>query len=266
PGVPGLQFGPTSGILPVMCTENSAASRPLTAVLFDLFHTLIDLSAAPAHTSTPRLLGIEAAVWSRVVMEESPHHALGTEIDPVESIRRIAHRINPAIPMERILAAARCRPERFRAALLQVRPEVLELLGDLRRLGLRLGLISNAGLDEIACWPESPLATLIDTALFSCREGVMKPDPEIYLRAAGRLGARPADCLYVGDGASREHEGASAAGMHTVLMLAILNEVDPEAAASRRRNTRWVVDSFGEFRALVERLCRVGLPGAGPPA
>jgi putative hydrolase of the HAD superfamily len=226
----------------------------LHAVVFDLFYTLVDMRHLPEEGATPTLLGIDPAVWSRQVMERSPHHALGSERDPVESIRRIAHAIDPTIPLERIRAAARVRPDRFRAALTGVRPEVIGALTRLRARGLKLGLVSNAGLDEIAAWPESPLAPLIDAALFSCHEGVMKPDAEIYRRAAARLGTTPENCLYVGDGGSEEHEGANAVGMSTCLFLGLLRESYPEVAAERPRITRWVVETYDELAALVERL------------
>lgn len=239
--------------------DRPASGTALLAAAFDLFYTLVDMRHLPEAGSTPDLLGIDPKLWSRQVMERSPHHALGTETDPVESIRRIAHAIDPTIPLERIRDAARARPERFRAALLSPRPEVTSGLARLRAVGLRLGLISNAGLDEIAAWPESPLAPFFDTALFSCYEGVMKPEPEIYRRAAARLGVPSAQCLYVGDGGSQEHEGANAVGMPTVLMLGLLRESYPEIAAQRPRITRWVVESFDELVALAERVQREGL-------
>ncbi len=214
----------------------------------------------PPSGSTSAILGIDPDVWSRVVMDSSPHHALGSERDPVESLRRIAHAINPAIPLERIREAAALRPERFRAALLHVSPAVLDGLCRIRALGLKTGLVSNAGFDEIEAWHESPLAPLFDTALFSCHEGVMKPDPEIYRRAATRLGALPIQCLYVGDGGSHEHEGANVAGMHTVLILGLLQLTYPEFAAQRPRVTRWVVQDFGELVTLVAELKERGLP------
>ncbi len=226
----------------------------LRAILFDLFYTLIDMRHVPRENATPALLGIDPLVWSRQVMERSPHHALGAESDPVESIRRIAHAIDPTIPLERIRAAARVRPERFRVALLAVRPEVIATLSRLRARGLKLGLVSNADLDEIGAWPESPLAPLIDAALFSCHEGVMTPDPEIYRRAAARRDARPEECLYVGDGGSEEHEGANAVGMATCLFLGLLRETWPEVAETRPRIARWVVESYEELEALVETL------------
>ena len=243
-----------------MTTPSASRAAPIEAILFDLFHTLVDMSRAPARTSTPEILGIDPLVWSRKVIEDSPHHALGTETDPVESIRRIAHAIDPSISTARIVEAARQRPARFRSALVDVRPEVLEMLRRLRAWGLKIGLISNAGLDEVGGWDESPLAPLFDTALFSCHEGVMKPDPEIYLRAARRLDVPSARCLFAGDGGSREHEGAIAAGMRTVLMLPILEALYPTVAEARPRITDWTVDSFEGFLELVARLRREGLP------
>jgi putative hydrolase of the HAD superfamily len=223
------------------------------AVLFDLFHTLVLLQAAPG-ASTPEILGIEPSVWTETVFGHSPHHALGEVTDPYESIRRIAHRIDPAIPEETIRRAVEARPARFRHALTHVRPEILEGLAHLRELGLRMGVISNAAYDEIEAWNDSPLARLFDVVLFSCHEKVAKPDPVIYLRAADRLGIAAERSLFVGDGGSREHEGAREAGMSTVLILGLLREGLPEQAAKRRRDTDWVVEQFDELVALVRRL------------
>jgi putative hydrolase of the HAD superfamily len=232
---------------------------PPLAVIFDLFYTLIDMRGVATATSTSEMLGIDSDLWSRTVMEASPRHALGSDADPVESVRKIAHAIDPAIPLERIRAAAAVRPARFREALLRVDPEALAALARLRAAGLRIGLISNAGLDEIDGWDESPLAPLFDEALFSCHEKLMKPEAEIYLRAARRLGVAPARCFYIGDGGSREHEGANAVGMRTVLFLGLLKRSYPDTAARRPRIAHWTIESFAELIALVEHLREKGL-------
>jgi len=222
-------------------------------VLFDLFHTLVDVNDVPGPSSA-EILGIDPDSWRDTVFYKAEHHALGLVADPVESVRRMAHSIDPSIPEERILRAARARPLRFRRALLQVRPIVIETLGRLRASGLRLGLVSNASHDEVEAWAESPLVRCFDTALFSCREGVMKPDPEMYLRAARNLSVDPGHCVFVGDGGSHEHDGAREAGMATVLFLGLLEESLPEVAARRPRNTDWVVYSMRELADLIELL------------
>jgi putative hydrolase of the HAD superfamily len=52
--------------------------------------------------------------------------------------------------------------------------------------------------------------------VLSCETGLVKPDPEIFKLCAARLGVRPEDCLYVGDGGSDELRGASTVGMTPV--------------------------------------------------
>lgn len=225
----------------------------IEAVLFDLFHTLVDVNDIPGPT-TATLLGIDPGLWNRTMLDRATHHALGTETDPVASIRRVAATIDPAIPEEAIRRAAEARPARFRRALTEIRPDVLSSLERLRSHGLKMGLLSNAGLDEIGAWSESPLAPFFDCALFSCHEKLMKPDVAFYGRAARRLGVPSGRCLYVGDGGSREHEGARGAGMRTVLILGMLEKSLPEIAATRPRNTDWIVRTMEELVELIESL------------
>jgi FMN phosphatase YigB (HAD superfamily) len=45
------------------------------------------------------------------------------------------------------------------------------------------------------------------------RPRIVVGDPEIYLRAVYRLGVRPEEALYVGDGGDHELAGAEAAGI-----------------------------------------------------
>ncbi|HEX6989324.1 MAG TPA: HAD-IA family hydrolase [Bacillota bacterium] len=105
-------------------------------------------------------------------------------------------------------------------------PETRAVLETLRDRGYRLGLISNwdrSGPDTLA---RLGLDRLLETALFSAIEGVAKPDPEIFLRAAGRLGVPPSRVLYVGDNYHDDAPGALAAGCRFVL-IDRLPDVDP---------------------------------------
>lgn len=232
--------------------EGAVRWRP-AAVLFDLFHTLVDVNGAPGRSSS-EILGIDPLAWNAKIMYDAAHHALGEVSDPYESVRRIAHAIDPEIPEAKIREVVDERPRRFRHALCVVRPEILAGLRRLRELGMPLGLVSNAGLDEVTAWEESPLARWIDAPLFSCHERLMKPDPAIYHRAAGRLGVPSRLCLFVGDGGSHEHDGARAAGMRTVLFLHFLALSAPALAASRPRTTDYLASSMEELIGLVEGM------------
>ncbi len=90
----------------------------------------------------------------------------------------------------------------------------LELL---RKKGLLVGLITNGYSSMQGRKLDiSGLRPLLDLSVVSGDEGIRKPDPEIFCRAAARLGVSPADCLYVGDHPYYDLSGATAAGMGVI--------------------------------------------------
>jgi putative hydrolase of the HAD superfamily len=97
---------------------------------------------------------------------------------------------------------------------------VVETLSELRRRGLRVGLISNCTEDVALVWADSAFAPLVDVAVLSAAAGCMKPDRRIYERACVELGVEPRRCLFVGDGANDELRGARDVGMTPVLIHA----------------------------------------------
>ena len=94
----------------------------------------------------------------------------------------------------------------------------VETLSELRRRGVRTGLITICTDDVPALWPETPFHGLFDGEVFSCSVGLRKPDPRIYELACGRLGVEAHECLFVGDGANDELAGAERVGMTAVLL------------------------------------------------
>ena len=94
----------------------------------------------------------------------------------------------------------------------------LETIGELRRRGRRIGLITVCTDDVPALWPETPFHGLFDAEVFSCSVGLKKPDPRIYLLACEQLGVDPQEAVFVGDGANDELAGAERVGMTAVLI------------------------------------------------
>jgi putative hydrolase of the HAD superfamily len=89
-----------------------------------------------------------------------------------------------------------------------------ETLIALRRQGLATGIISNGNaLVQNAKIDAAGLRSLADTVLVSEAEGLRKPDPAIFERAAERLGLVPSDCIFVGDNPEADIAGARGAGM-----------------------------------------------------
>ena len=87
-------------------------------------------------------------------------------------------------------------------------------VGVARAAGVRTGLLSNSwgGRD----YPINELKRIFNDVLISGEVGLRKPDPEIYLLAADRIGARAEDCVFVDD-FNVNVEGAEAVGMTGIM-------------------------------------------------
>lgn len=91
------------------------------------------------------------------------------------------------------------------------------VLAALRAGGLKLGIVTNGQTDGQSRTIDAlAFGPMVDTVLISEREGIRKPDAEIFARAASRLGIEPAACLFVGDSPEADILGAHGAGMATV--------------------------------------------------
>ena len=94
--------------------------------------------------------------------------------------------------------------------------ETFELLSGLKKRGIRIGLISNCFSDERDMIRSSDLMPYFDAVRLSYEQGIKKPDLRMYFSIAEELGADPSECMYVGDGGSRELQAAREAGMTAV--------------------------------------------------
>lgn len=87
-------------------------------------------------------------------------------------------------------------------------PDTAEVLRRLRAQGVRIGVISNIAFDIRPAFRRLGVFELVDDFFLSYLEGVIKPDPAVFLRVCERLGVQPAEAVMVGD--SAEADGAAA--------------------------------------------------------
>lgn len=221
-------------------------------VIFDLFHTLTGLESESSGLPwTADVLRIDRRVWDDLLTARSRGRLAGDERDPYEIVRSLAHAVDPAIPEARIREALAIRIQRFRNSLTRVPAGNVETLTRLRAAGLRLGLISNADVMEVAAWPDSPLAGLFDVAIFSCDVGCVKPEPLIYRKCLDALGLSAAECLFVGDGGSNELSGAREVGLSTVFVSGVVAELWPDRVALRRASCDHHIERIPEMLNLL---------------
>ncbi|MGA5299132.1 HAD family hydrolase [Nucisporomicrobium flavum] len=196
-------------------------------VIFDLYHTLVHGAdeerdrvvaemAAMVDVAPGALVSAYHGSWRERIVRWSVE----------DTIRILCARLGVDPTDEQVARAGEHRRALARRVLHAVPSSTLRVLDALRAGGHPLALVSNATSDTAEAWPGSPLAGRFDVVVFSCEAGVAKPDPAIYRIAIDRLGAGPADCLYVGDGADGELAGAAAAGL-PALRITELNDTDP---------------------------------------
>lgn len=190
------------------------------AVIFDLFGTLVDSASQEFVDESFRgpaaALGVDtgklAKAWLSFRLERDEGRYGSTEGD----FRRLCEILELRPDQKSIEQFKQQRLDMYRST--KPRATVLDTLARLRASKIKIGLISDCGFELPGVWDGLSLAPHIDAKVFSCLEGVRKPDPRIYHLACERLGVQPARCLYVGDGGSRELTGALAVGMHPVLI------------------------------------------------
>lgn len=191
----------------------------IRAVIFDMYETLC------THYNTPLYFGAQIAadcglapeaffpLWRDAAREEARTLGRLTLEELLGEI--LTHNgLQDAAKRESLIAAI-CRKRRLskRQCLHALHPRVLPMLWGLKARGLKLGLISNCYLEEAAEIRAFSGMSCFDDLQLSCEAGLMKPDPAIYRRATAALRVKSEDCLYIGDGGSRELETARSLGM-----------------------------------------------------
>lgn len=182
----------------------------IEAILFDLYGTLLKISRRSIHREIPRLLQVDRGRWTQLVrrdlltrpFEDSPAFvrfvcdALAPGHDPAVELRCLAS---------------------LRSEIESVHPftGTTSLLHFLKRRGYRLGLVSNLASAYKEPLERFELAPLFDAVAFSCDEGVVKPEKQMYLDVCRRLGVEPSQALFVGDSAANDVAAPEELGMLT---------------------------------------------------
>jgi putative hydrolase of the HAD superfamily len=96
-------------------------------------------------------------------------------------------------------------------------PHLHKMLSALVARGYRLGIVTNGR----SPFQERNIASLgilhyFSTVMVSDAEGVRKPNPEIFLRAAARLEARADEVIFIGDNPQADIAGAQKCGMKAI--------------------------------------------------
>jgi putative hydrolase of the HAD superfamily len=190
------------------------------AVLFDFFGTLTQaVRRGPLHARIALTLGCDPTKMISILDHSFPDRSRGAFGNATETLRWVCAQAGAWPGPDELRTALAARVAAVRADT-TLRPDAVATLRALRRYGVRTGLVSDCGYELPAFLPGLPIAPLLDATVYSVHVGQRKPHGRMYLTACERLGLAPEECLYVGDGGSRELTGAARAGMTAIRLAA----------------------------------------------
>jgi putative hydrolase of the HAD superfamily len=194
-------------------------------------------------------LGIDPELFRREWRAAKPSR-MTSELSYSDALRGICIRLSHDPPAGAIDELAELRRRDKDSVFEVVDYDVLTMLGRVRHMGIRMGVVSNCSIDEVATFASTKLADLLDEVVWSFAEGVEKPDPEIYMRGCARLGVRPHECAFVGDGSFDELRGAESAGLTPLWASWFVRRWPADLAHDRRADVR--AGGFREARTPSE--------------
>lgn len=204
----------------------------IKAVFFDAGHTLIhpdppvgeayarEAARLGASVSGERIekvfvdtFGAFARLYSADVASDEQDRAMWREIT-----RRVYQRTPELAGIDYEAWFARLYDFFGHASAWRPYPDVGPAVAELRRRGMRLGIISNWDRRLRTIVREMDLAPCFDTITISAEVGVRKPNPRIFHRALEALGVAPDEAIHAGDLLEEDVVGARRAGLQAVLV------------------------------------------------
>jgi putative hydrolase of the HAD superfamily len=218
--------------MPTNPIEQLAPGRPLKAVSFDLWLTLIRPSEAGRRgraNAIAAALRVEVTdefmALTQEVNEELDAFSARTGEDRSceDRVALIAAKLGLPAPDAGTLRSA---ADACQTSILENLPELIEAdlpqtLAKLRARGLKIATVSNTGYPKGATMRQVlarlGVAQHVSEMLFSNETGRAKPDQKIFEMAQAALGCERDEILHVGDSRAADLEGARAAGFRAVL-------------------------------------------------
>ena len=103
----------------------------------------------------------------------------------------------------------------------RLRPRVAQMLGELKAMGMKLGVISNtASLFQVFdSLEEYGIRDFFQDVTLSSVTGMRKPLKDIFTVALRQVRSKPEECVYVGDTVSRDVIGSKRAGFACAIQI-----------------------------------------------
>ncbi|WP_393086344.1 HAD family hydrolase [Streptomyces sp. LN704] len=194
-----------------------------TSVIFDLDGTLVD--SEPNYFEAGRQTLAEQGITDFTWADHEQYVGISTR----ETLALWKERYGLRAPLEVLLADKNRRYLELARASTHVYPEMRRFVGLLADEGVPMAVASGSSAAAIeAILTGTGLAARLTTVVSADEVAHGKPAPDVFLEAAARLGAAPADCVVLEDAAPGA-AAAHAAGMRCLAIPYVTAQADDPA-------------------------------------
>lgn len=176
---------------------------PIKGIIFDLFDTLIYIEPSILNSELDKMAAI-AGVSGKVFRENWAPKSAIYRMDYFKGrldlpgyfsavLTDMGKEANPAIIAEIIKVRLAMRDN------VRFFDDTIPVLHKLKQAGYKLGMISNLGSLWGTVFDNLHFKDYFDIISLSYEVGLAKPEPEIYIATANKLGCIPAECLFIDD-------------------------------------------------------------------
>jgi len=192
----------------------------IKAVLFDLDNTLIDFVGmkdravnAAVNAMVEAGLGLSKKKARKALFKLYDKYGIEYQFIFQKFLLETTKKID-----FKILAKAIVAYRKGKAEAIKTYPKTYETLSELRKLKIKLGIVSDA--PKISAWlrlAEMDLIEFFDFVIAFEDTGKRKPERKPFLKALKKLELPAGQVLFVGDNPKKDIKGAKAVGMKTCL-------------------------------------------------
>ena len=223
------------------------------AVIFDLYDTLATIDPQEylnVKTRMATAMNVPAEDFLKAWKTYTKPAARG-EVKSVEDrVSNVARDLGVQVTLKRIQEIANLE-RALQEQKIQKLPGCDAVLEHLSRLGMRIALATNTSSVSKPVLRILGIEKWFDVIVFSFEHQLLKPEPEIYQKAATLVNTPVEQCIFVGDGNDRELNGAKAVGM-----LAIKVATSRDKRLSSKQSTEYdhEISNLEELIPLISSL------------
>lgn len=184
----------------------------ISAVVFDWGGVLIDNPSSKLASYCASFFHVSEKRFLTVFEPYEPDFQKGLLTEAM-LWERVCATLGVALPLVSSLWEAA-----FRYAYVEQKKMFL-LASTLKKKGYTIGFLSNTEAPAMNVFFDHHY-DVFDVTVFSCAEGVRKPDPQIYQILLKRLKKQPDETLFIDD-RQKYVDGARAIGMHSVVFTSL---------------------------------------------